>query len=1555
MYILGSSVLAVYLFLDVSVHAWVIYYRDDNGVGSNDLQETPGRRVNLIFPGTKWCGSGNVATSPDDLGRFMETDACCREHDMCGDVIEAGQSNHGLTNPTFYTRLHCSCDEKFFDCLRRSEDDASGSVGFFYFNVLDTKCFREDYPIVHVAASVEVHFENKDGGFFLKHIPRPYIYPLRGDLIPAISPPAGSSPSLNTGVPSPPPGSVLSIDKFTVFQTSEPVSVRATYGPFSTKQTVPARYIVPDPLDALPGPETRRNLTAATILDAQELGARHLDMSAHLVGNSVPRDSPVLRVLFHAGSEAGGRRQLLLARHQRVCVVLHASLASPSRNIPGRNNGRTYSSSSSSFSTTNSSSSSSTSALTAACSPDGENGVCLAQITIPADWWAPLPPPDASGRVKVAKTLPRLVQVAYSVLEPRTEEAGSQDNGAGFCRPRVQIQPVTPLGQVPLAPNRADYKELKADDSLTLLVPHGPLYPRSRLHVPAFLHPSKAVDSRQERPPLVIAVYLRARVKSGVKILDASSSNPDWIVESKIKEKNTVATFTARRKENASRVPSASAEEILTMLLEASEEGLEGNWDGGRIVWSVRYAYEGKEDNGSQLNGMDQLQQKLQQRHHAERRKLQVRLEIQKDDIQAVLPISKNWEVVNTAVLTGRQVSQGMKVFIVSQAGTVADVTLQSSCHSEDESVLKVSSSCSSVYVDGSETRGSSNASVLVKYGTYTGLAKFTVWMPEFPLQVTVGDTRLSQIKGWKVPEEHASGTKSKRSLNVTNIKSNNSTGKTKKRSAAELEDSLEDTSMDVEDADVILEEDEQEERYRENDLGWDAINSIDRGSSTNCRLRFQQSPVEVHARFLAPDHDSGRISYFVNRQTWLRVTDLVMGMLRVSDPRIATLLQGRIVQGRGVGRTEVQVLSPMTGKVIGAKEVRVGNARVAVASLSVRVVSGLQLTINPDTAIENGYVAETSVTRRLTAQYQEGLLDIDVEFSDGTKTPLREIAVTDYHLLVESLDPEVVAFAPMVASHHPRVIAVGEGRGNLLRVSLQLAAACRLTGRRSGKESQRATATALASASANVEVDFASSDLPNRPEFVQNDGGGTVGSHHHRERKTSRGEMAPDMQDILIGGMGGVGIRHHGGAPMSPLEIGMYVLLAAFCFAIVVFVVSYVVYESKFKPQPPDSPLAGSALPVLSGAARARAAANQLASGRRPPRESTTNAHDWVWLGRATLERAACGPQQVRVTSNPLAAETEGDANELATCFDNPNHIELPSTGPRNNGSGPIDTTTYCKKDKMSRNSFASKPATKSSAMVTAATVITPASMTTSTTTTTRNDNDDIPPPLPPHGVPVTSAMVTSINPAVPVGVSVNNNGNEDYKPPVPPHRNTGVIVRLPETPRKHRHRASNSNVGGNNHHGNNQQQRHSKQIHHNKQQHGKARVDSPKENGTEEEEFVELVTHDDNRHSKEARAREVKRATIVGNPMFSSFSTNAVASSMNVSSPTVASSSSSPPNSSPSSSSSASTSSSSSSSSSGSSSQEQEESVALDDLNLGMDYNQIMQYFDNLKESNA
>lgn len=66
-----------------------------------------------------------------------------------------------------------------------------------------------------------------------------------------------------------------------------------------------------------------------------------------------------------------------------------------------------------------------------------------------------------------------------------------------------------------------------------------------------------------------------------------------------------------------------------------------------------------------------------------------------------------------------------------------------------------------------------------------------------------------------------------------------------------------------------------------------------------------------------------------------------------------------------------MQVLSPISGRVIGAKELRIGSDKVSLTRLKVDVVSGLQLNIVPDSAIDNGYIAETSVTRKLTAQYQ--------------------------------------------------------------------------------------------------------------------------------------------------------------------------------------------------------------------------------------------------------------------------------------------------------------------------------------------------------------------------------------------------------------------------------------------------------------------------------------------------------------------------------------------------------------------------------------------------------
>lgn len=52
-------------------------------------------------------------------------------------------------------------------------------------------------------------------------------------------------------------------------------------------------------------------------------------------------------------------------------------------------------------------------------------------------------------------------------------------------------------------------------------------------------------------------------------------------------------------------------------------------------------------------------------------------------------------------------------------------------------------------------------------------------------------------------------------------------------------------------------------------------------------------------------------------------------------------------------------------------------------------------------------------------------------------------------------------------------------------------------------------------------------------------------------------------------------------------------------------------------------------------------------------------------------------------MTNNPLAGEVDDDVGDLGTSFDNPNHIELPTAGNRVTVT-PIDTTTYCKRDRV-------------------------------------------------------------------------------------------------------------------------------------------------------------------------------------------------------------------------------------------------------------------------------
>ncbi|XP_060520399.1 phospholipase A2-like isoform X2 [Cylas formicarius] len=148
------QILVAVWYFTLRAHAYKIVWDNDAVVDFNEIEEyirsEEARLPNwiFIFPGTKWCGPGNISENVNDLGTERDTDKCCRTHDMCSDIIPAHESKHNLTNPSFYTRLHCDCDTDFYKCLKTIKTRTATKVGHLYFTILGTKCYRYDYPII---------------------------------------------------------------------------------------------------------------------------------------------------------------------------------------------------------------------------------------------------------------------------------------------------------------------------------------------------------------------------------------------------------------------------------------------------------------------------------------------------------------------------------------------------------------------------------------------------------------------------------------------------------------------------------------------------------------------------------------------------------------------------------------------------------------------------------------------------------------------------------------------------------------------------------------------------------------------------------------------------------------------------------------------------------------------------------------------------------------------------------------------------------------------------------------------------------------------------------------------------------------------------------------------------------------------------------------------------------------------------------------------------------------------------------------------------------------
>ncbi|KAM4603911.1 transmembrane protein 132D [Polymixia lowei] len=134
--------------------------------------------------------------------------------------------------------------------------------------------------------------------------------------------------------------------------------------------------------------------------------------------------------------------------------------------------------------------------------------------------------------------------------------------------------------------------------------------------------------------------------------------------------------------------------------------------------------------------------------------------------IVGIAPITQSDTIINTAILTSKPVSLPVLVLAVGHDGKMSDVTAAVTCQSTNEHIVKVSSDCSTLFVDGSESGvGSTCVGVEFLLGTLSGSVCLSVWAPSVPLRVSLSDPVLNAIEGWNHFTEHGCSSVFQRSV----------------------------------------------------------------------------------------------------------------------------------------------------------------------------------------------------------------------------------------------------------------------------------------------------------------------------------------------------------------------------------------------------------------------------------------------------------------------------------------------------------------------------------------------------------------------------------------------------------------------------------------------------------------------------------------------------------------------------------------------------------------------------------------------------------------------
>ncbi|XP_056314511.1 transmembrane protein 132E isoform X2 [Danio aesculapii] len=733
------------------------------------------------------------------------------------------------------------------------------------------------------------------------------------------------------------------------------------------------------------------------------------------------------------------------------------------------------------------------------CRLQGNLAQCLAQLDLPSTWFnvnvAPLGRRKSSGTDGLELTGETLqVELYYTLHDPDSnDECGeSYPRRGGASRGEsLSQQPLLRIGSISLyQPSQEQLVvDKQLDKNLFLRLPERPLKPGETLNIYLLLVPNSTVEQ----------FTLKVKAKKGVNLLSTKSRSNQWRVEWDMQSgaKHSIATVEASKIKGVSGDMAGSIE---IMQLDFEMENFTSQSVTRRINWNIDYRGQNPTSDAE---------------------KVVTELTVVQKDIQAIIPLSMDTEIINTAVLTGRTVAIPVKVVSIELNGAVTDVSTSVQCKSFNEDIVKVSMNCDYVFVNGKETRGSMNARVIFSYEHLSAPLELTVWVPKLPLKVELSDNRLSFIKGWRVPILPD------------------------RRTARDSDDDDDD----------------------------------DRKVSRGCTLQYQRAQIKVLTQFHTTSSEGTNQMITMLGPDWqVDVTELVQDSLKVVDGRVAELVDRTVLVANELGSSTLKVESPLAVEaVLGETQFSVVDEKVSIVELRVHAISGLALNLQPSPGNSHTMVAKATGLQTLSTLKQEASFSIWVYYSDNTAAPLSMYDPKDYNLNGTSADDKVVTVTQQPQQRWPVVIAEGEGTGDIVHVEMTISETCQKTKRKSVIASSSVFVKVRFGTDEDSEEDMdmeteIDTRMPantRRPAIDSNVGG--AGYEPSNEQPASvpidytnfptisnpeEPTEEDEEDDEFV----------HSPRSMTDLEIGMYALLGVFCLAILVFLINCIVFVLKYR-----------------------------------------------------------------------------------------------------------------------------------------------------------------------------------------------------------------------------------------------------------------------------------------------------------------------------------------------------------------------------------------------------